>query len=298
MVSVIVPTLNAEMYARNLLSSLSGQSVECEVIIVDSSSLDKTSSIVVSHNAKIVTVRKKDFNHGRTRNLGAQNASGNIVIFLTQDSLPYSTKCLEYLIKPLENSQIVASYARQIPRQDARPPETFARLFNYPDEPAVKGLDDLPELGMKTFFFSNVCSAIKTEEFKKLGGFPENILMFEDLIFAAKAILNGYKIAYVPEAKVWHSHKLSLVQQFQRYRDAGLSLRNNSWIFEHVKANKEGAKFLKREITYLLTKRLYGWVPYALVESIFKFSGYWLGLRGITSHERIINSSRSDNAKP
>jgi rhamnosyltransferase len=41
--------------------------------------------------------------------------------------------------------------------------------------------------------------------------------MFGDLIFAAKAILKGYKIAYVPEAKVTHSHNFSLVQQFERY---------------------------------------------------------------------------------
>lgn len=282
-----------------LLSSLKGQTVACELIVIDSSSTDATTrGVAEKYAAKMLIVEKQDFNHGKARNCAAARAKGDVLVFLTQDVLLSGGECIENLIKPLKDPEIAGAYAQQIPRQDARPPETFARLFNYPGEPVVKGLDDLPELGMKTFFFSNVCSAIKTEEFKKLGGFPENILMFEDLIFAAKAILNGYKIAYVPEAKVWHSHKLSLVQQFQRYRDAGLSLRNNSWIFEHVKANKEGAKFLKREITYLLTKRLYGWVPYALVESIFKFSGYWLGLRGITSDKKIINSSRSDNAKP
>ncbi len=298
MVSVIIPTLNAGFVLKQLLEVLKGQSVPCRPVIVDSSSSDETLSIADFCNANLIRIKRQNFNHGATRNLAVSKDLGEIVVFMTQDAIPWANDCIEQLLRPLRDSKIIASYGRQLPRPDARPPETFARLFNYPGEPVVKGLDDLPELGMKTFFFSNVCSAIKTEEFKKLGGFPENILMFEDLIFAAKAILNGYKIAYVPEAKVWHSHKLSLVQQFQRYRDAGLSLRNNSWIFEHVKANKEGAKFLKREITYLLTKRLYGWVPYALVESIFKFSGYWLGLRGITSHERIINSSRSDNAKP
>ena len=96
----------------------------------------------------------------------------------------------------------MASFGRQIPRPDASPTENFTRLFNYPETPMIKGIEDLPRLGIKTFFFSNVCSAIKTKEFKELGGFPENIIMFEDLIFAAKAILKGYKIAYVPEAKV------------------------------------------------------------------------------------------------
>jgi rhamnosyltransferase len=143
-----------------------------------------------------------------------------------------------------------------------------------------------PEIGIKIFFFSNACSAIKTKEFKELGSFFENIIMFEDLVFAAKAILNGYKIAYVPEAKVWHSHNFSLTQQFRRYLDAGISLRNNAWIFEHAKANREGAEFLKQEIAYLSKNRQYQWIPYAIVESVFKFAGFWLGLHGINPRRK------------
>jgi len=281
MVSVIIPTLNAENYIDGLLSSLCGQTVECEIIIVDSSSLDRTTSIAASGNAKIVKVRKENFNHGKARNIGVQDATGDIVVFLTQDALPFDMYCLENLLKPLESSEIVASYGRQIPRSDASPIESFARLFNYDDKPMIKGREDLSSLGIKTFFFSNVCSAIKTKEFKELGGFPENIVMFEDLIFAAKAILKGYKIAYVPEAKVFHSHNFSLVQQFHRYQDAGISLRNNAWIFEHAKANREGAEFLKQEIAYLSKNHQYQWIPYAIAESVFKFAGFWLGLHGI-----------------
>jgi len=281
MVSVIIPTLNAEIYIDDLLSSLKGQSVKCEIIIVDSSSLDKTASIAASGNAKTVTVRQEDFNHGKARNIGVQEATGDIVVFLTQDALPFDKRCLENLLKPLESSGIVASYGRQMPRSDASPVECFARLFNYDDKPMIKGRGELSNLGIKTFFFSNACSAIKTKEFKELGGFPENIVMFEDLIFAAKAILKGYKIAYVPEAKVFHSHNFSLMQQFHRYLDAGISLRNNAWIFEHATANREGLTFLREEIKYLSANHYFRWIPYAIAESVFKFAGFWFGLHGI-----------------
>jgi rhamnosyltransferase len=266
-------------------------------MIVDSSSLDRTTSIAASGNAKIVTVRKEGFNHGRARNIGVQKAAEDIVVFLTQDALPADDYCLENLLKPLDDPQFIASYGRQIPHPDASPTEEFTRLFNYPDTPIVKGIDDLPRLGIKTFFFSNVCSAIKTKEFKELGGFPENIIMFEDLLFAAKAILKGYKIAYVPEATVWHSHNFSLTQQFCRYRDAGISIHNNAWIFEHAKANREGVEFLKQEIAYLSNKHQYRWILYAIAESIFKFAGFWLGLHGMTSRIREATSSPpQDNA--
>jgi rhamnosyltransferase len=291
MVSVIIPTLDAGSVLGPLLSSLTKQTISIEVIIVDSSSTDDTPKVAAQYGAKVLPVVRNDFNHGKTRNLGIFHAKSEIVVLLTQDALPADTYCLERLLKPLDDPQIVASFGRQVPRPDASPTENFTRLFNYPETPIIKGKEDLPKLGIKTFFFSNVCSAIKTKEFKELGGFPENIIMFEDLIFAAKAILKGYKIAYVPEARVWHSHNFSLIQQFRRYQDAGVSLRNNAWIFEHTKGNREGAEFLKQEIVYLSKNHQYHWIPYAIAESVFKFAGFWLGLHGINSRGKLYKTS-------
>ncbi len=291
MVSVVIPTLDTGSVLGPLLSSLTKQTISIEVIIVDSSSTDDTPKVAAQYGAKVLPVVRNDFNHGKTRNLGIFHAKSEIVVLLTQDALPADNFCLENLVTPLQDPQIAASFGRQVPRPDASPAENFTRLFNYPETPIVKGREDLPELGIKTFFFSNVCSAIKTKEFKELGGFPENIIMFEDLIFAAKAILKGYKIAYVPEAKVWHSHKSSLIQQFRRYQDAGISLRNNAWIFEHAKANREGVEFLRQEVACLSKKRLYFWIPFAIAESVFKFTGFWLGLHGINSRGKLNKTS-------
>jgi rhamnosyltransferase len=241
-----------------------------------------------------LTVNKNDFNHGKTRNIAARTSKSDVLVFMTQDSLPTDEYCLENLLKPLVNTQTIASFGRQIFNQDAAPTEQFARIFNYPGTPTIKWIDNLPKLGIKTFFFSNVCSAIKTKEFKELGCFPENVIMFEDLIFAAKAILNGYKIAYVPEAKVIHSHNFSLKQQFQRYLDAGISLRNNAWIFEHAKTNREGLTFLREEIKYLSANHYFRWIPYAIAECVFKFAGFWLGLHGINPR-RTTGSARTIN---
>jgi rhamnosyltransferase len=277
--------------------SLSNQTIALEIIVVDSSSTDDTVNVAHNYGAKVLTVNKNDFNHGRTRNLGTSVAIGEVVVFITQDGLPNWSHFLEKLLEPLANDEILATYGRQVPQPDASPTEEFSRLFNYPDKPMVKGINDLPKLGIKTFFLSNVCSAIKVKEFKELGGFPENIIMFEDLIFAAKAILKGYKIAYVPEAKVIHSHNFSLVQQFERYLDAGISLNNNAWIFEHARANKEGFTFLQEEIRYLSANHHYCWIPYAIAESVFKFAGFWLGIHGISPRRRIgATSTLSDNA--
>lgn len=279
LVSIVIPTYNAGARIVDLLLSLRDQTIPHEIIVIDSSSTDViTREKAERYGAKIFIVEKREFNHGKTRNVAFRQAKGDIVVFLTQDAFPLDRNCIENLIKPLDDPEIVASYGRQIPYRDARPPEQFARLFNYPDKPMVKGLQDLSQLGIKTFFFSNVCSAIKIKEFKELGEFPENIIMFEDMVFAAKAILRGYKIAYTPEAKVFHSHDFSLKQRFRRYLEAGISLHNNDWLLRYATGNSEGARFLKEEVVYLVKKGQYHWIPYILAESVAKYVGYWLGL--------------------
>ena len=130
MVSVIIPTLNAESYINEIISSLRQQTIECEIVIVDSSSTDNTLHIAKTGHAKILTIRQEDFNHGNTRNTGVQAANNNTVVFLTQDAMPADNYCLENLIKPLEHPQVIASFGRQIPLPDASPTEKFTRLFN------------------------------------------------------------------------------------------------------------------------------------------------------------------------
>jgi rhamnosyltransferase len=84
-ISVIIPTLNAEEQIHGLLISLKNQSVPCEIILIDSSSSDLTVRTADSLGAKSIIIRREDFDHGRTRNLGASHAAGDIMVFLTQD---------------------------------------------------------------------------------------------------------------------------------------------------------------------------------------------------------------------
>jgi rhamnosyltransferase len=277
-VSVIIPTLNAESKLKRMLSMLNRQTIPLEIVIIDSLSTDNTGIIAKECNVKLISIEKKDFNHGATRNMGALHAEGSIILFMTQDAIPLDKYCIENLIKPLEVDSIAAVYGRQIPREESIPTEKFARLYNYPEEPIIKGREQVKEMGIKTFFFSNVFSAIRRKEFYEIGGFPENVLMFEDMLFAAKLIERGYGIAYVPEAKVIHSHDYSLVQQFRRYYQAGVSFQKNPWFMRYAASNKEGVRFLKEEIRFLFKQRKYPWTLYAVLEAICKYAGYRLGL--------------------
>ena len=278
-VSIIIPTLNAGAYMEKLFSMLQAQDIKfLEIIIIDSSSGDNTVDIAKGFGAKTIVIPRHTFNHGKTRNMAAMEAKGDILVFMTQDALPMDYTLLSNLTAPLHLPDIAATFGRHVPRADASLLEVFARQFNYPDKESSKGISDIKKYGIKAFFFSNVCSAIKKELFLKAGMFPEGIRANEDMLMAAKLIINGYKVAYVSDAKVIHSHNYSLSQQLRRYYNIGSSLKNNSWILKYARAEGEGIRFIKKQVSFVLKRHKYFWIPYIFLESVTKYAGYRIGL--------------------
>ena len=271
-VSVIVPTRNGGKYLGQLFKTLKEQTfMPVQILAVDSSSDDDTSNICEAFGADFIQIDAKTFDHGGTRNLAASRAIGDVLVFMTQDVLFETRECLKNLIKPLEDPIVAASYGRQIPRVDANPVEVFARSFNYPPTEVMKGVDDLPKLGVKTFFFSNACSAIKKRAYEDIGGFPERTIMNEDMFLAAKLIMKGYKIAYQPNAVVYHSHNYPLMRQFRRYFDIGVFFSTNHWIKDVARLEREGIRYLKEEIRFLSSNGERKWIPYALADTTVRF---------------------------
>jgi rhamnosyltransferase len=278
-VSVIIPTFNAGPSIGDLISLLQSQDrAPSEIIVIDSSSADNTIPVAKKYGAKTIVIPRHAFNHGKTRNIAAMQAEGDVLVFMTQDALPTDSTLIGTLTEPLLQSDIAASFARHIPRSDATPLEVFARQFNYPVQGSVKGTDSVKTFGIKTFFFSNVCSSIQKERFREVGMFPEGIRANEDMLIAAKLILKGFKIAYVPGAMVIHSHNYSLLTQFRRYYTIGSSLKAHQWILRYAQAEGEGIRFMKGQIRYVTERHKYFWIPYIFLESFAKYAGYRIGL--------------------
>jgi rhamnosyltransferase len=278
-VSVIIPTLNAGPSIGTLVSTLRSQDfAPSEIIVIDSSSADNTVSVAEESGAKTIVIPRHAFNHGATRNIAAKRAQGDVLVFMTQDALPMDNALIGALTAPLRHTGLAASFGRHIPRPDAPPLEVFARQFNYPVQGSVKGIDDVQSFGIKTFFFSNVCSSMKKDRFLEVGMFPEGIKANEDMLIAAQFILKGYKVAYVPEARVMHSHNYSLFRQFRRYYTIGSSLRSHQWILQHAGAEGEGMRFVKEQIRFVTEQHHYFWIPYIFLEAFAKYAGYRIGL--------------------
>ena len=268
MVSVIIPTYNAGQGFIKLLNNLQEQAVKpSEIIVVDSDSRDETVKLAKSQNCKVISINCANFDHGTTRNIAISNINTEFAVFLTQDVVPADEYMVEELIKPMQADQNIAiCYGRQLARPNARPLESFAREFNYPAESILKTKNDVEALGLKTFFCSNSCSAVRCSIFNKLGGFKNNVIVNEDMLFASKAILEDYSVYYAADARVYHSHPYSLAQTFRRYFNIGRFFADNKGIFERTGIKKYGGEMLKTGIKEFRRKRMPKYVAALLIE--------------------------------
>lgn len=276
-VCVIIPVYRP---AQGDLSWLSWRPPSTRVIALET--IEDTAETWRPDNRFDVHIRisRREFNHGATRNVGAQLAvarGAQVLVFMTQDAVPAADGWLETLVAPILSGEVVATYARQLPQPGATPLEAFAREFNYPPASRTKSLQDLPELGVKAFFFSNVCSAVRADVFEQVGRFPENVIMNEDMTLAARILRAGHRIRYVAESQVFHSHHYTLLQQFRRNFDVGAFFADAGSDLAGAHVGGEGFRFVLRQLQAVAGRGHIALIPVVLAEAVAKYAGFQLG---------------------
>lgn len=240
-VDIICPLYNAEKYIKNLHESiLKQEKVEIKNIrYVVTKGNDNTEEILKKiGNCIHSVIEPTEFSHSLTREKEAFRSDADILVFITQDIIIERADWLYNLIKNIQNNEVDASYSRQLCKDNSI--EKYTRESNYPPESKIVSKEDIDELGLKTFFFSDASSAIKRETFVKLNGYDgKKLSISEDMYIAYKIIMNGYRIKYCADSEVIHSHKFSLKQQYKRYYDTGKFFKENNYLNEY-KVNKAG----------------------------------------------------------
>jgi len=279
-VIVVIPTFNAGGMFTALLDKIRQQSLTpSQIIIIDSSSVDDTVVTAQQYGCQTETIMRSAFNHADTRNM-ALDYEADYYLFMTQDAVPYNADLMENLLHAFDDEDVVVAYARQIPHENADPIERFARETNYPENSLVKSKKDLAALGIKTFFSSDSCAMYRSDYFHQVGGFKSGLETNEDMEFAARAILAGKKIAYVADAKVYHSHHFTFVQVWRRYAQIGRFFAVNRWILDEAAkcshAESTGIKQALKELRYL-SKNAPLSIPRSILLSITKYIAFKSG---------------------
>ncbi len=278
-VDVLIPVYRPGRQLGELLEKLQAQSQPLhKIILMNTEKRFFPEGIEGNYkNIEIHHLKKAEFDHGGTRDAGMHFSDADVVVCMTQDAVPADERLLEELLKPFAVPDVWASYARQLPKEDCREVERYTRSFNYPARSRIKSAEDLPELGIKTFFCSNVCAAWRRDRYLELGGFPKRAIFNEDMILAGKIIQNGGKIAYCADAKVIHSHNYSARQQFHRNFDLAVSQTMHPEIFGGIRSESEGVRLVKKSIRYCIKIGKPWLIVQVVMQSAGKFLGYRMG---------------------
>ena len=285
-VEIICPLYNAENYILNLHNSILKQK-NAEILKISyilTKSSDNTKQILEQNNINFCEIEKNEFSHSLTREKVALNSAADIVVFITQDIIIEREDWLVNLIKPIEQGEAEATFSRQISCSNNI--EKYTREKNYPANSRIVSKNDIETLGLNTFFFSDAASAIKTEIFKNLNGYDhKNLPTNEDMYFAHKLIVNGFKIKYCADSVITHSHKFSLKQLYKRYYLIGQFFAQNSYLDKYgtTKAGGGLAKYiLKRALKEFNIPVLFRFLPDMLAR--------YFGMR---NGKKSINKKRS-----
>lgn len=275
-ISVICPLYNAEDYIEELYLNINKQKDvyidEIKFILTESS--DNTENKLKELNCNYDKVSKEEFSHSLTREKAAFNAKGDILVFITQDIKIIDEYWLYYLTKDIIDGKCEAAFSRQIGYENHKI-ERYTREINYPEETRIVSKEDLDKLGLMTFFFSDASSAISKEIFVKLNGYDNKRLPTnEDMYFAYKLIMNGYRIEYAANSKIIHSHDFTFKQTLNRYKDIGKFFDENQYLKEYS-AGQQGITVLK----YIVKRSLEEKKPLIIVDAVINFGARFIGMK-------------------
>ncbi|MBI9072163.1 MAG: glycosyltransferase [Melioribacteraceae bacterium] len=219
--SFIIPTLNEEKLLSNILDQIKSISneIECEIIISDGGSSDKTLEIANSFTHKIIL-------HGKSgkqtiaegRHDGAKEATGEILVFINADVKIKDTFKFIMEIKKFEKSNALAMTCnvRVFEDEEILSDKLFLTFYN------------------NYFHFLNIiglgmgrgeCQIVKKDIYEKLGGYNIKLAAGEDFeLYKRIRKLGG----------IMFSRKLTILESPRRYRKEGHWRILFKWFFNSI----------------------------------------------------------------
>jgi len=218
--SIIIRAHNEERWIASCLRSVFSQDfTDFEVILVDNGSSDPTVRRAKEFPIKEV-VEVVDYRPGKALNLGIQASAGRYLVFLSAHCIPVNRQWLGNLIAGFFDQTIAGVYGRQQPMSFSSPEDRRDLIIAF-------GLDR--RIQEKDPFFHNANSAVRRDVWEQIP-FDEAVTNIEDRIWAEKALRQGYRILYEPEASVYHHHGIHQTNRVQR-------VRSTIQVLEHIHKN-------------------------------------------------------------
>jgi cellulose synthase/poly-beta-1,6-N-acetylglucosamine synthase-like glycosyltransferase len=205
-ISIIVPAFKAERTIGACLEALLRQKPnDCEIIVVaDDESREAIRALAEPRGARVLTP-----NHGAAaaRNLGAENARGDLVLFVDADCVP-EKNWIQAMTAPFADPQIVGAGGMKQTKQRGIVPRFIQMEFDYryDNERNLRYID----------FVDSGTAAYRRAIFLENGGFDTHLSDAEDVDLSYRLSELGYRMAFVENAVVDDQHPESLIEYLRR----------------------------------------------------------------------------------
>ena len=213
--SVIIPSYNRKDDLQELLPSLEGQTLpkeHFEVILVDDGSTDGTDEWVNAfQELSSIRFRFLKQNHqgaGAARNYGMREAAGQIFVFIDSDCIAPDNWLAE-IKKAFDLDPTIGAFGG---RDDARVDfSALQKAINYSMTSFLTtgGLRGGEKKRLAKFYPRSFNMGIRREIIPRTGGFG-HFRRAHDIEFSHRIIQSGAKVAYIPDAIVFHKRRNSL----------------------------------------------------------------------------------------
>lgn len=255
--SVVIPTYNRPERLTSCLRSLTRLNYPrngFEVIVVDDGSAQPMAPTVEPFESALNLTLLRQANSGpaQARNAGAASAQGQYLVFTDDDCQPHA-HWLNALAAQLEQQPLALVGGHTL---NALPHNVFSTASQL----LIDYLYDYYNSRHQPSFFASNNFAMAAEQFRRLGGFDTSFPLAagEDREFCDRWLQQGLPMAYAPEARVDHSHHLSLRRFWRQHFNYG----RGAYCFHQVRSRRaaeqvkvEPLEFYWQLLTYPLVRR-------------------------------------------
>lgn len=184
MLSIVIPTYNEEAFLPRLLDSLKRQTFrDFEIVVADAHSTDRTREIARAAGCRIVDGGLP----GRGRNLGAEAAKRDVILFFDADIVLDETRFLERFLGEFRERRLDMATC-MIAAIGGKPFDSvFHGVYNGYIQATEKFLPHA----------HGFCILVTRRAHRAIGGFDEDIKLAEDQEYAQRAHRAGFRFGIV-----------------------------------------------------------------------------------------------------
>ncbi len=236
-ISVVIRAKNDEAYATQWFEDLAAQDFtgDIEVIVVDTSSTDRTAEIARTHGAKVVTITQEEFTYPHALNVGFRAATHPYVVTLVGHSNLTSSMMLKALTYWCQREDFAGIYGFSLPNKNA---SFWERLGSALVLPPYLRATKIMHKSAGGLLGANG-SIVKREVWERLGGYDERYAGGgEDTALGRSMLAAGLLVVREPLCMVFHSHGLGFADGLRQLRHWGQVARPRPQAFNTARLLK------------------------------------------------------------